>query len=399
MVIDRLSRDLGRSVVINDPAMRLLHASPHFGDEDEVRIRAILHRGASSQAVGHVLGQGVSTWSTPGVIPARHDIGMSARVCFPVRVRGELLGLLMVMDADSTMTTAEMDDVSAVVLDLGSVMFGDRAASTVQVAAEEKAVIDLLSRDPRVRLIALDDLRASGTLPDLPYARATVLTIGPDAGVPDRNHLEIAIRHALRGASTSLRGATLSAVDDGVGVLLQLSSTPVDDTSARRLGREMVAQVDDVAAGRFTATAGIGETRGWPADAWESYRQAVIAARAVPVLALAQVATYAELGVFSTLLRVPDADLDCTAVPAPLQRLFDADRGDRLVDTLRAYLECGCSGPAAAEALHIHKTTLYYRLGRIREVADVDLEDGSTRLLLHLGLKIAQLLDHRVRPR
>ncbi|MCX6463444.1 MAG: alpha/beta hydrolase [Pseudonocardiales bacterium] len=43
-VVDELAERLGRSVVVNDPLVRPLCSSRHFGDADPVRIRAILQR-------------------------------------------------------------------------------------------------------------------------------------------------------------------------------------------------------------------------------------------------------------------------------------------------------------------------------------------------------------------
>ena len=39
----------------------------------------------------------------------------------------------------------------------------------------------------------------------------------------------------------------------------------------------------------------------------------------------------------------------------------------------------------------IHRSTLYYRLDRIRELTGSDLHDGRTRRELHTGIRIAQL--------
>jgi DNA-binding PucR family transcriptional regulator len=46
---------------------------------------------------------------------------------------------------------------------------------------------------------------------------------------------------------------------------------------------------------------------------------------------------------------------------------------------------------AAAERLHLHRTSLYYRLGRIAELTGRDLADGGARLELHLALKLVRL--------
>jgi DNA-binding PucR family transcriptional regulator len=45
----------------------------------------------------------------------------------------------------------------------------------------------------------------------------------------------------------------------------------------------------------------------------------------------------------------------------------------------------------AADALHIHRQTLYYRLGRIEALTGCDLGDGQARLLLHMSVKLARL--------
>ncbi|MER5262651.1 helix-turn-helix domain-containing protein [Actinosynnema sp. NPDC002837] len=62
-----------------------------------------------------------------------------------------------------------------------------------------------------------------------------------------------------------------------------------------------------------------------------------------------------------------------------------------LLRTLEVYLDCGCEVRAAAERLHLHRTSLYYRLGRIAELTGRDLADGGARLELHLALKLVRL--------
>ena len=59
--------------------------------------------------------------------------------------------------------------------------------------------------------------------------------------------------------------------------------------------------------------------------------------------------------------------------------------------TIRTYLDCGANAQQAAARLHIHRTTLYWRLGRVAELLAVDLSQGDDRLKLHLALKLAEL--------
>jgi DNA-binding PucR family transcriptional regulator len=47
--------------------------------------------------------------------------------------------------------------------------------------------------------------------------------------------------------------------------------------------------------------------------------------------------------------------------------------------------------------MHIHRTTLYYRLDRIREITGLDIDDGDVRLHLHLGLVAHRMVEQTSR--
>jgi DNA-binding PucR family transcriptional regulator len=66
---------------------------------------------------------------------------------------------------------------------------------------------------------------------------------------------------------------------------------------------------------------------------------------------------------------------------------YDARKDSELVVTLSGYLECGGSYDGAAKALSVHRSTLRYRLERIREVLGHDLGDPDTRFNLQLATR------------
>jgi DNA-binding PucR family transcriptional regulator len=59
-------------------------------------------------------------------------------------------------------------------------------------------------------------------------------------------------------------------------------------------------------------------------------------------------------------------------------------------------LDLGGDVAAAAQALHVHRTTLYYRMDRIRELTGVDLRTGAARIDLQLALWLAAYRDATV---
>ena len=355
--VDGLAGRLRRSVVINDAAVHLLYASAHYGDEDPVRIRAVLQREADSRAIGHVLAQGVATWTTAGVIPPEPSLGMRARVCVPVRWRGELLGLLMVMDADGTLTTGELITIT-------------------EVAQTVAPLLLPQGRNPVLRRQALADLAASLFEP----VTVVEFAVRGATAEPTAAHATTALRAALPGGR-------LHAIAGDTAVLLLGAATGL-----RSYVEGLVDRVRDLSAGRFTCVAGIGAEVPGPEHAFESAEQARLARRAAADLMRVPVATWDELGPYAVLLRIPPDELTEAALPAELRLLRRADPAGELTRTLRSYLNHAGNGPAASAELHIHRTTLYYRLGRIRELTGLDLDDGRIRLTLHLGLFLTDLL-------
>ena len=73
-----------------------------------------------------------------------------------------------------------------------------------------------------------------------------------------------------------------------------------------------------------------------------------------------------------------------------LGTLLDYDKRHRsdLLATLAQYFDSGCNIDQAAAVLAIHRSTLKYRLKRVRELLGQDLNDGSTRLDLHLATRV-----------
>lgn len=71
------------------------------------------------------------------------------------------------------------------------------------------------------------------------------------------------------------------------------------------------------------------------------------------------------------------------------------EHGADLFHTLEVYLDSGGNGVATADLLHIHRSTLNYRLSRITEILGADLSDPATRTDLQITLKLLRLFPRR----
>jgi len=73
-------------------------------------------------------------------------------------------------------------------------------------------------------------------------------------------------------------------------------------------------------------------------------------------------------------------------------RSIDKEKNTAYIETLRAYFANGFQQLATAEALFIHRSTLTYRLERISQLGDIDLENADQRLYAQLSLLLLELI-------
>lgn len=132
---------------------------------------------------------------------------------------------------------------------------------------------------------------------------------------------------------------------------------------------------------------GVGNSAAYLEDVRLSRNEAAAAIRAAD-LELKEEAIYffKDQGLYSFISRVEDEKFLDDFVENHLGRLVRADeaKGGDLCETLEAYLDNNCSVKETAEAMYIHRNTLNYRLGRIREILGVDL--GNLKSCLNLKL-------------
>jgi purine catabolism regulator len=89
---------------------------------------------------------------------------------------------------------------------------------------------------------------------------------------------------------------------------------------------------------------------------------------------------------------VDDARALVDRVLEPLRR-YDAEHNSELVTTLDAFLRNRRSWQTTADALHVHRQTVLYRIRRIAELTDLDPADTEALVELWTALRAAELLD------
>ncbi len=396
-LLDNLGDRLGRPTTLEDRAQRLIAYSAHDGPVDEVRETSILRRHAAPEVSRWLDAVGLRHARQPVRVPGNADLHMLPRVCIPVMHKDMLLGHLWFVDADGSMTPAEIDCCVEAASDLATLLHREVSARVVSSTRVSDALQLLITDSPAAAETARG-LEEDGYI-CAPQGIVALVVQGASEGGPDSVDIEDALGRALAGSRRALRPTeALQLVRRDHCVLLL--ATPSDDNT---LLRTRVASVCELArshvadaAPHVSIVVGVGSHRAHVAEAAGSYREARMAAdAAISLPGIGELAYWGELGINQVVVRLAVMD-DPPVVHSGLHRLLTAADSLQLVETLETYLDVAGNAQLAAEQLNLHRTSLYYRLQRIEHLAGTDLKDGLQRLALHLELKVARLTGRYV---
>lgn len=394
-LVDVLAERLGRSVAIDDPAIRLIVASRHFGDEDQVRVRAVLNREADRPVAEWALAQGIGSATGLARLPANPELDTRSRLCFPIRFRGLLLGYLWLIDAGASISADQLTDAAQTAAAAGAMLYRDDFAQKRRRTREQSLLRGLLSSEARARTRAAEELAEAQIGQPAAFVAVAVGEVAcADDGV-GMDELETSLGLATeRVVQTQTAGALLGVVEGGRATLLLASARCPTETELAALGQRLLFEVAGQRPGPRPSrcVVGLGSAHEGLEHALHSHDQARLAARATRLLpGLGDVVTWSALGVYALLVKLGPEHLAPADYPAPVLRLFDSEAAETLVPTLETYLDCAGDAQRTAQQLHIHRSTLYHRLARIEQVTGLDLHDGSDRLTLHLSTKLTRL--------
>jgi hypothetical protein len=297
-------------------------------------MRTILEREVHPAAIAVVTRLGLARATGPVRVPAVAEAEMLARWCLPLRTARDLLGYLWVLDPDHSVTEADLPvliecaDIAAAHI-AQERLAGDgrahrRAALLAQLAAGEDS-------DAARELIRLEELDP---------VTAVVVSSPPAPGGWD---LPGRMRVHLVGPSA---GFPPHAVPDPA-----TSGAPLPLARLHVAGNRAVAVQRVLRAGAFLAR-----------PSWDA------------------------LGSWHLIVSAPD-ELTVADIHPGVEALAALDNGD-LLRTARAYLDLGGDAARTAERLHIHRTTLYYRIERVEAVAGMSFKTAAQRHDLYFALRL-----------
>jgi hypothetical protein len=382
---DRLAARLRQSVAVDDPDGNLIVVSRHFGDADPYRVRLMLDRRIPREYRDYFTSYTRDASTSPVRIPANAELSLAARICFPIRDDTEIVAFLWLLDLDKVLPHELIEQYCARLADVLSARRG-REGSPPHASALEEPIRKLLAGHRPA-----DVLPEIGAESALTQRRYVAIAHYAEAGA-ERDMARV-FRH-VASATTDL-GITLACTADldgcSVGVF---ASEPSDRATEAHIG-EWLLDGTRRALGDRRGRSGCGiSAAGELTEVRQLFARAGRAAficlhlyRTESVLSWDQVQPLASV----TSIDSPGAAGGRTAALAAL--LLDPD--SFAFDTVGAVLRSG-RDLSPAEILHVHRTTLHYRLQQIVEITGLDLAVPTDRFLafsvwLRVALSISPL--------
>ncbi|HEV7469565.1 MAG TPA: helix-turn-helix domain-containing protein [Pseudonocardia sp.] len=296
--------------------------------------------------------------------------------------REEVLGVIVLVDPDRRAGEHETFALAHGAVVLAMELVHRRSLAETELRLRRQLVDDLLTgTDDESAVLRADPLGHDLRGPH------HVLVVQWTGDHPD----EALIRAVDRAADTVLDARVLQARRGGrVVVVVRRPEAWAEghrwNEMFRALGRRMRSG---------TGSMGVGGVCRTPSGLPRSFAEAERALRIrLETADPTGVVVYDDLGIYR-LLALGDDDQEVRRfVREWLGPLLDYDSANHsnLVLTLWQYLECGGNYDAAARALLIHRSTLRYRLRRIRELGDHDLSEVDTRLNMHVATRAWNVL-------
>lgn len=380
-----MSRSTGKPIVIHDDAGVLMaQVYPNIG-------RRNMNGRNLVQALPYGSFQKWLNSDSPGMqgMIAKSPIGYTT----VLKVEKRIAGYLSLVDQSD-----ELDEFDRLVLTYGADVCAIEMAKNRAIAsAVEQARGDWVQ------------MWLSGTPADDDLLRTRAQQAGFD---PNSSYVVVVFR-AISDAGQSLPLESLISlvrddmsrrqVNGAVGQYVDVIVTlyPLDD-EASAITRTR-AMIEDVRAQLATRTpsglvaAGISRPTTQLSHLRESYREAKDAVGIAYELSDRDTTTfYGDLKLYQLLLALKERNLDNLNLfyqdaLGPLVEHDNRKQSD-LIRTLNGFFEANGNLAKAAQQLDVHRNTLVYRLERISELTDLDLDDSDNRLILHLALKTQRVL-------
>ncbi|HJQ04600.1 MAG TPA: helix-turn-helix domain-containing protein [Nocardioides sp.] len=382
-------------VTIEDRSSRLLAFSGRQEDADVWRVQTILRRQVPEQYTRVLEKQGVFRQiyrsTRPVFVPpiSSGEPGGQGRMAIAVRAGDEILGTIWVVAAEP-FSDERADALFEAAKLVAMHLVWQRADADVERRLRAELLSSVLESGPRTA----ESMGRLG-LKDEPAVVLALTVVGGSADHPLPAQLaverkRVADAFALHLTAVHPRSAVGLVGDVAYAILPVAHGRKDGEERAGAIAAEFLSRIDSP----LRPIVGVGPLASGSAGFQRSRSGAD---RALRVLRSrrsgSQVARLDDVHLEALLLELADLVPRGDIPSGPVARIAAYDRAHQssLLETLRAWLDALGDVGVASAAMFVHTNTFRYRLRRVAEVGQLDLDDPNARLAAMLQLRLMDL--------
>ncbi len=383
----RLAELLGHSVSIETDRFEAI-ATHNIAEVDEARRYTQLHGRTDPRLVTALEKRDIlpeiREHLRPKYLQAMPDVGLEMeRILAPIVVHGELYGFMWVIADEHGLSEIDMMAIESGSTIAALMMLYQESVQSAEASLKGSLMSQLIEGNASRETILTDASMRYGV--DL---RSSYVMMMVECAMNGSQKLSSLYRIINQMIATDGWNAVVGQFAGQIVVLAQ------DDEHLKALA----ARIQERAAlsklcGDTTPRVGVSGLQQGTDNVRCAYDQCVdvlhITRRLDPS---SRVIYFSELGYLHTLFHAGASTLSGNPYVPLLRRLLDEKQAD-LFRTLEAYLDSGGNGVGTAEILHIHRSTLNYRLQRINHIIEYNLQDPMIRTNLQVAVKLMRLFE------
>ncbi len=373
---------VGHSISIENERFEAI-ANKNIAEVDAARRYTIAH-GRTNPALIDALEvtylPKIRTTLRPAQLPVMPKLGLEMeRLLAPIVVQGEIYGYMWIIADTQALTPLDMMAIEIGATVAALLMLYQESLHTAEASLKGSMVAQLIEGNGGPQTILSDQSLRYGV--DLRMGwRMMLVSIRngqpPTAASAYRSINQVLQQRQCNAIAAQFAGQVVILIQDGEAV--------------DAIGRDLAQGLQKAGTRLKIAVSRVYSGAGQVGSAHQQCQEILAIARRIS--SERTVHCFDDLGYIHALYHAGPGSLAQNAQAPVLRQLLEERQAD-LFNTLETYLDAGGNSVQTAESLHIHRSTLNYRLARIREICAVDLSSPTTRLNLQVALKLMRLFD------
>ena len=373
---------VGHSISIENDRFEAI-ANKNIAEVDSARRYTILHGRTNPQLIEALEGEylpRIRESLHPVYLPVMPNVGLEMeRLLAPIVVHGDIYGYMWIIADVHALSPIDMMAIEIGATVAALLMLYQESLQAAEASLKGNLIAQLIEGDDSRQTVLSDQSLRYGV--DLRQP-CQLLMIGLRHGQPP----QVAnIYRSVNQILTQTEQDAVAAQFAGQVLVLVQASQDVNDL-ATMLAQRLSRGIGDMRIGISAVFSGADQV----GAAHQQCNEVLEIAQRLSNQE--QIQRFTELGYIHTLFKAGRPSLERN-LQVPILRQLLAEKQADLFHTLETYLDAGGNSVQTADSLHIHRSTLNYRLARIRELCAVDLSSPGARINLQIALKLMRLFD------